>query len=346
MAIQFKRKTSASGAPASGSLLAGEIALNTFDKKIYTSSDGTNVIEIAGGGAGTVLSVNTIGPDTNGNVTLSTDDISEGSTNFYYTETRFDTSFSTKTTSNLTEGVNLYWTVARGESMFDNKLAAATTDDLTEGSTNLYYTDARVDTYVTGTLIDDTTSSSTTLYSSQKIEALVTSGVKYKGHWDASTNTPTIADGTGNNGDYYIVSVAGTQDLGSGSITFNVGDAVIYDGVSAVWERSINSNEVQSVNGKKGVVVLTTDDIVEGSTSLYYTDNRVDTYVNTMGFAKIDDANISSTTTYSSQQIESLVTGATEVDDTATAANTTKTWSVNKLNASFMPIDVDYGLYT
>ena len=345
MAIQFKRKTSGSGAPAAGSLLAGEIALNTFDKKIYTSSDGTDIIEIAGGGSGTVLSVNTIGPDANGNVTLTTDDISEGSSNFYYTEARFDNSFSTKTTSNLAEGVNLYWTVARGEAMFDNKMSQATTDDLAEGTTNLYYTDARADARVQAA-IDDNNPSSTTLYSSQKIEALITSGIEYKGHWDASTNTPTLADGTGTNGSYYIVSVAGTQDLGSGAITFNVGDAVIYDGASGKWERSINSNEVVSVNGKKGAVVLNTDDISEGTTNLYYTDARVDSYVNTMGFTKIDDTNISSSTTYSSQKIESMVAAATEVDDTAGAASTTKTWSVNKLNASFMPIDVDYGLYS
>lgn len=345
MAIQFKRKTSASGAPASGSLLAGEIALNTYDKKIYTSSDGSDIIEIAGGGAGTVLSVNTIGPDANGDVTLVTDDISEGSTNFYYTETRFDNSFSTKTTSNLSEGANLYWTTARGEAMFDNKMSNATTDDLAEGSTNLYYTDARADARVQAA-IDDSTSSATTLYSSQKVDALITSGIEYKGHWDASTNTPSLADGSGTNGSYYIVSVAGTQDLGSGSITFNVGDAVIYDGTDAKWEKSVNSNEVQSVNGKKGAVVLNTDDIAEGSTNLYYTDARVDTYVNTMGFTKIDDSNVSSSTTYSSQKIEAGLASATEVDDTASASNTTKTWSANKLNASFMPIDVDYGLYS
>jgi len=345
MAIQFKRKTSATGAPAAGSLLAGEIALNIYDKKIYTSSDGTDIVEIAGGGAGTVLSVNTIGPDANGDVTLSTDNITEGSSNFYYTETRFDNSFSTKTTSNLSEGANLYWTTARGEAMFDNKMANATTDDLAEGATNLYFTDARADSRVQAA-IDDSSTSATTLYSSQKVEALVTSGVKYKGHWDASTNTPSLADGTGNNGDYYIVSVAGTQDLGSGSVTFNVGDAVIYDGTDAKWERSINSNEVQSVNGQKGVVVLNSDDIAEGSTNLYYTDTRVDTYVNTMGFTKIDDSNISSTTTYSSQKIEAGLAAATEVDDTASTSNTTKTWSANKLNASFMPIDVDYGLYS
>lgn len=57
----------------------------------------------------------------------------------------------------------------------------------------------------------------------------------YKGTWNASTNAPTIANGTGTTGDYYRVSVAGTQNLGSGSITFAVGDDVIYNG--SIWQR-------------------------------------------------------------------------------------------------------------
>lgn len=101
--------------------------------------------------------------------------------------------------------------------------------------------------------------------------------MEYKGNWDASTNSPTLADGTGDPGDVYRVSVAGTQDLGSGPITFNVGDFVIYSGT--IWEKSINSNEVVSVNGYTGVVDLDTDDIDEGSTNLYFTDARAQTAV-------------------------------------------------------------------
>lgn len=75
------------------------------------------------------------------------------------------------------------------------------------------------------------------------------------GQWDASTNTPTLADGVGTNGDFYIVSVGGTQDLGSGNITFAAGDWVIYDGNTNAWFKSSNSNAVQSVFGRVGLVV-------------------------------------------------------------------------------------------
>lgn len=68
----------------------------------------------------------------------TTSDISEGS-NLYYTQARFDTAFAAKSTTNLSEGTNLYYTQNR----FDSAFAAKTTDNLTEGSTNLYFTTAR-----------------------------------------------------------------------------------------------------------------------------------------------------------------------------------------------------------
>jgi hypothetical protein len=62
----------------------------------------------------------------------------------------------------------------------------------------------------------------------------------YAGQWDASTNTPTLADGDGGvtfgTGATLRVSVAGTQDLGSGSQTFQVGDKVVYN-IVGVWEK-------------------------------------------------------------------------------------------------------------
>jgi len=88
---------------------------------------------------------------------------------------------------------------------------------------------------------------------------LPTSAQEYKGAWNASTNTPTLIDGTGTNGDMYRASVAGTQDLGSGDITVGVGDQVIYNGT--IWERIPADDQVISVNGFNGVIVLDMNDI-------------------------------------------------------------------------------------
>lgn len=78
--------------------------------------------------------------------------------------------------------------------------------------------------------------------------------VEYLGTWNANTNTPTLANGTGTSGQFYIVSTAGSTDFGAGPIAFNVGDWVLYNGT--IWERAVQSNVVQSVNGSTGVVTV------------------------------------------------------------------------------------------
>ena len=74
----------------------------------------------------------------------TTDDLTEGSNNLYYTQGRFDSALSAKSTSDIAEGTNLYYTTARQNTDFDTRLATKTTSDVAEG-TNLYYTDTRVD---------------------------------------------------------------------------------------------------------------------------------------------------------------------------------------------------------
>lgn len=90
------------------------------------------------------------------------------------------------------------------------------------------------------------------------VSQLPSSVLEYLGAWNASTNTPTLADGVGVSGSLYRVSVAGTQNLGSGNIVFFVGDFVIYNG--SIWERSPLSDGVISVFGRAGVVVATSGD--------------------------------------------------------------------------------------
>ncbi len=116
------------------------------------------------------------------------------------------------------------------------------------------------------------------------VSQLPNSVMEYKGNWDADTNSPTLADGVGNAGDVYRVSVAGTQDLGSGNITFAVGDWVVYNGT--IWEKSTNSNAVVSVNGQSGIVTLTADDVGAANQSL---SNLTTTSINTDLLPSITD---------------------------------------------------------
>jgi len=112
----------------------------------------------------------------------STDDIAEGSTNLYFTAERVDDQVNTLLTAgsnvtltyddaagsltidatgggstltdtdDLTEGTtNLYFTDARA----DARIAAADTDDISEGASNLYYTDARADARIAAASLND-----------------------------------------------------------------------------------------------------------------------------------------------------------------------------------------------
>lgn len=78
-------------------------------------------------------------------------------------------------------------------------------------------------------------------------EQLPEDALTFKGYWDADTNSPTLVDGTGTSGDFYFVSIAGTQNLGSGSQYFAVGDRVLYDG--SIW-KNIASGSVRTINGQ------------------------------------------------------------------------------------------------
>ena len=71
------------------------------------------------------------------------------------------------------------------------------------------------------------------------VSQLPNSVMEYQGTWNAATNTPTLVNGTGNQGDVYLCNVAGTVNFGAGPIAFVVGDQVIYSG--SIWQRASGS---------------------------------------------------------------------------------------------------------
>lgn len=85
-----------------------------------------------------------------------------------------------------------------------------------------------------------------------------TGGLSYKGAWNASTNSPTLTSGTGTNGDYYVVSVAGNTNL-DGITDWQVGDWALFNGT--VWQKIDQTNSVSSVNGQTGAVSLDYADV-------------------------------------------------------------------------------------
>ena len=98
-----------------------------------------------------------------------------------------------------------------------------------------------------------------------QIPASIQGGVSYQGAWNALTNTPTLVSSVGSKGYYYVVSVAGNTNL-NGVTDWLVGDWAIFNG--SVWQKIDNTDQVASVNGYTGVVVLSNTDVGAPPTSL------------------------------------------------------------------------------
>jgi len=175
------------------------------------------------------------------------------------------------------------------------------TDDISEGSTNEYFTDAKVSAnldVVTNTAKNSYPSADATKLSGIEAGAEVNdtaAEIKTKYESNANTNAFTDAEKTNlgnqsgtNTGDQDISGIAtnatnittiqGEQTTQDAAIALNTAknsypsaDATKLSGIEAGAE----VNTVDSVNGETGAVALDTDDIAEGTTNLYYTDSRV-----------------------------------------------------------------------
>lgn len=94
-----------------------------------------------------------------------------------------------------------------------------------------------------------------------QLPASIGEAMFFAGTWDASANSPTLANGTGTNGALFTVTTAGTTSL-DGLASWGVGDKAVFDGTANVW-RKIDGQavEVISVAGRTGAIVLTVADI-------------------------------------------------------------------------------------
>lgn len=81
-------------------------------------------------------------------------------------------------------------------------------------------------------------------------------GLSYQGTWNAATNTPTLASGTGTNGYYYIVAVSGSTNL-DGITNWVAGDWLLFNGTSwqkidQSWAQSGANSDITSMSGITG----------------------------------------------------------------------------------------------
>lgn len=131
------------------------------------------------------------------------------------------------------------------------------------------------------------------------LSQLPASLMTYQGTWNPSTNTPTLADGVGDLGDVWkVAGSAGSVDFGSGAISFDVGDYVIYNN-SGKWEKSDTTDAVSRVAGLVG-------DITAASLRTALSINNVD---NTSDVNKPVSTAVSTLLTSTYATISSLTSG-------------------------------------
>lgn len=204
---------------APSSPVAGQVYYNTSSNAIFMY-DGSSWQQIA------------IGAD----AASSTDDLTEGSNNLYFTDERAQDAIGNAITGGTQTNITVTYDDANGVYNFvaENGVADSTTDDLTEGSNNLYYTDARVNAVIAASDTDDLSEGSNNLY-----------------------YTDSRARSAVSSGDSYIAYNSST-----GAFTLDTANAAT---VAYVDQEVSDVNN--TING------LTTSDISEG-TNQYYTDAR------------------------------------------------------------------------
>ena len=229
--------------------------------------------------------------------------------------TNFNSHFALKTTSDLSEGTNLYYTTTRFNSDFDSRLATKSTTNLSEGS-NKYYTDARVLTKINATSIkalSDIPNTASSDNAKVLTYDLTTDSFKYSSLLTESllpvTDHGLITDGdvvTGSTGVTTTTLQALTNVNFTSVATAVDGNVLVYDGTASEWKAGVVTSGGGAVNtgvttfkaltdtpanysgsagkyvkvnsGETGIEydTLTTDDIAEG-TAKFYTNSRFDT---------------------------------------------------------------------
>ena len=161
-----------------------------------------------------------------------------------YTETDplFNSNFSGKTTSDLAEGTNQYYTLAR----FNTAFSAKNTDNLTEGSTNLYSTTARTRSALsggTGINYNSSTGIITNTLPDQTITISNGTGISVSGTYPSFTVTNSKPGTTFTDLSGAAVSVT---KVAMGTVTPSTGNGYSID-ISGVGFSNVLGYEIMSV---------------------------------------------------------------------------------------------------
>ena len=170
---------------------------------------------------------------------------------------------SNHSTTNLSEGTNLYYTTAR----WDTKMAAADTDALSEGSSNLYHTTARARAAVS---VTDAGGDGSMAYNNSTGVLTYTgpSAAEVRAHFSAGEGID-ISDGS--------ISAEDASDSNKGVASFSSDDFSVSSGAVTVKAAGISNAQLAGSIASSKIAELNafdTDGLSEGSSNLYHTTAR------------------------------------------------------------------------
>lgn len=303
--ILIKRSAEAAKVPQPADLVLGELALNTTDAKLFMKT-----------GAGTIADLTA-----NQSISVTGDATGSGTTSIALTLANSGVSANTypKVTVNakglVTGGSNL----SSGD--VTTGLGFTPIDAATKGAVNGVASldgDGKVPT--------------------AQLPAAVLGGLSYQGVWNASTNSPALASGTGTKGYYYKVSVAGTTAI-DGNSGWEIGDFIVYNGTTWDWLDG-GVTEVSSVFGRVGAVVLQASDVTTALTYTPYNATNPSGYINgNQNITVTGDATGSGTTSISLTLADSGVTAGT-VNNSSTAITPLTVDSKGRLTSTGVAVTI------
>ncbi len=170
--------------------------------------------------------------------------------------------------------------------------------------------------------------------------ANIPSGLSFEGSWNASTDSPDLSAATPDNGQFWIVSVAGTTDL-DGIDEWAVGDWAIYVSTGAGtdgWQKVDNSSTLSGFGDTNQVTYWTSTGNVAGDTG--FTFNPTSNNLTVGGSVTWSGGSSAESNTAYDNSITALnVTGDTTKTLTATqqdGGTLTASWADNNTEYSMM----------
>jgi hypothetical protein len=288
--ILLKKSVTGGASPLTSDLDQGELAINLVDRKIYTKDNGNNIKEITGAYVDAVAPANPVEGDVWYDTANNLLKAYNGST---FESAGYQTlgALEDVTLTSITSGDHLTWNGSAFvnsnlesdvEGFFSAAHTASTFGDLT------YSNGVYTHTGVTAEEIEDVVGAQ-----------LVTNG--------SHTNITATYDDAGDGA--IDLSIADTVITGKISVTDSGGDGSLgYDNATGVitYQGPVQADVLAHLSGGTGVSLsaggeialdfadsgFKTDNVVEGTTNLYYTDERVDDRV---GALVVGGTNITAT---------------------------------------------------